>query len=108
MKIRLLGFRVQEAERARRAFEKSPVLLLQLLDNVPIAQNTAKIKNALLPGTPALQEQTALAVGITADDITPADHITALAVGLVLSIEAFSVCTPKKGRCSNTQRTPAG
>src|SRR5258706_914891 len=52
--------------------------------------------------------QSAPRVGTTAEDVTPADHIIALAIGLAFCIEAFSVCTPKKGRCSNNQRSPAG
>ena len=47
-------------------------------------------------------------VGTTADDVTPADHMIALAIGLDCCIEALSVCTPKKGRCSNSHRVPAG
>src|SRR6266849_10872504 len=94
--------------RARRAFEKSPARLVQLLDNVPTAQNIATRRNNLLPGTPERHAQSAPRVGRTAEDATPADHMIALAIGLAFCIEAFSVCTPKKGRCSNTQRMPAG
>ena len=78
-------------ERARCALEKSPVLLLQLLERVAIAQITAKIRNNLLPGTPALHAQTAPRVGTTAEDVTPADHMIALASGVACCIEAFSV-----------------
>jgi len=73
-----------------------------------MAQNTAKIRNSLLPGTRAFHAQTALRVGTTAEDVTPADHMMAFDIELAFCIEAFSVCTPKKGRCSNTQRIPAG
>src|SRR5216684_8854655 len=94
--------------RARRAFEKSPVRLVQLLANVPTAQNSATRKNNLLHGTPERHAQSAPRVGTTAEDVTPADHIIALAIGLASCMEGFSVCTPKKGRCSNNQRSPAG
>ena len=87
---------------------KSPVWLLQLLDKVPIAHNTAKIENGLLPGTAALQAQSALAVGTNADEVTPADHMIALAEGLAFCMDAFSVCTPKNGSRSNSQRIPVG
>src|ERR1039457_6037144 len=97
-----------EGLRARRALEKSPVRLLQLLANVPIAQNTANKRNRVLPGTLALQVQSALSVGTTAEEVTPADHIIALAIGLAFCIDAFSVCTPKNGRCTNNHRRPAG
>jgi len=60
--------------------------LLQLLESVPIAQNTAKMRNSLLPGMPALQAQTVLRVGTTAEDVTPADHMVALAIGLAFCI----------------------
>lgn len=82
--------------------------LVQLLANAPTAQIAAKIRNNLLPGIPARQVQSTPRVGNTADEVTPADHMIALAIGLALCIEAFSVCTPKKGRCSNTHRRPAG
>jgi hypothetical protein len=76
---------------ARLALEKSPVLLLQLLERVAIAQITAKIRNNSLPGTPVLHAQTAPTVGTTAEDVTPADHMIALARGVACCIEAFSV-----------------
>ena len=79
-----------------------------MLASVPIAQNTAKRRNSLLPGRLALLAQNAPSVGTTADEVTPADHMNALAIGLAFCIEALSVCTPKKGRCSNTHRRPAG
>ena len=60
---------------------KSPLWLLSLLESVPIAQNAAKIRNSLLPGMPILQAQMLLRVGTTAEDITPAHHMMALAVG---------------------------
>ncbi len=82
--------------------------LVQLLAKAPIAQITAKIRNGLLAGTFARHAQTAPRVGTTADDVTPADHMIALAIGLAFCIEVLSVCTPKKGRCSNTHRRPAG
>src|SRR6266568_3564105 len=69
---------------------------------------TANRKNSLLPGTPERQAQNAPRLGTTAEDVTPADHIIALAIGLAFCMEGFSVCTPKKGRCSNNQRSPAG
>ena len=82
--------------------------LVQLLAKVAIAQITAKIKNGVLPGTPARHAHTAPKVGTAADDVTPADHMIAFAIGLAACIDAFSVCTPKKGRCSNSHRRPAG
>jgi len=60
-----------------------------LLDNVPIAQTPAKTRNSLLPGTPTLQAQTVLSVGTTAEDVTPADHMMAFAIGVAFSIEAL-------------------
>src|SRR6267154_3195794 len=86
--------------RARRAFEKSPARLVQLLANVPRAQKSAARKNNLPHGTPANHAQSAPRVGTTAEDVTPANHIIALATGLAPCMEVFSVCTPKKGRCS--------
>ena len=82
--------------------------LVQLLANVAIAQIAAKIRNSLLPGIPARQAQSAPKVGTTAEEVTPADHMIAFAIGLAFCIDVFSVCTPKKGRCSNTHRRPAG
>jgi hypothetical protein len=79
-----------------------------LLANVPKAQNTANRKNNPLQGTPECQAQNALKAGRMAEDVTPADHIRALAPGLALRIESFSVWTPKKGRCSKIQRSPGG
>src|SRR2546429_9335937 len=61
-----------------------------------------------LPWTPERHAQSAPSVGTTAEAVTPADHMIALAIGLAFCIEAFSVCTPKKGRCSNNHRSPAG
>jgi hypothetical protein len=75
---------------------------------VPKAQNRANRKATLLPGTPERQAQNALKVGMMAEDVTPADHIRALAAGLTFYMESFSVCTPKKGRCSKIQRRPGG
>jgi hypothetical protein len=43
-----------------------------------------------------------------AEEVTPADHIRALALGLAFCIDNFSVCTPKKGRRSKIQRSPVG
>src|SRR5467141_1149950 len=94
--------------RAPRAFEKSPGRLVQLLANVPTAQNSATRRNNLLPGAPEHHAQSAPRVGTKADDVTPADHMIALTIGLAFCMEAFSVCTPKKGRCSNNHRSPAG
>jgi hypothetical protein len=62
-----------------------------LLDSVPIAQNVAKIRNSALPGMRALQAYSALSVGTTAEEVTPADHMIALARGLAFCIEDFSV-----------------
>src|SRR2546427_2626951 len=93
--------------RARRAFEKSPARLVQLLANVPTPQNSATKKNNSLHGTPERHAQSAPRVGTTAEDVTPADHIIALAIGLAFCIETLSVVTPKKGRGSNNQRCPA-
>ena len=82
--------------------------LVQLLARVAIAQITAKIRNSLLPGTPERHAQSAPKVGTTAEEVTPADHMIAFAIGLAFCIEGLSVCTPKKGRCSKTHRRPAG
>jgi len=68
-----------------------------------MAQMTANIRNSLLPGTLALQAQSALSVGTTADDVTPADHMIALAMGLACCIEAFSA-----GGTGNPEAYPAG
>jgi len=84
------------------------VRLVQLLANVPKAQNTANGENHPLQGTSERQAEKALIVGMTADEATPADHIRARAPGLAFCIEIFSVCTPKKGRCSKIQRSPGG
>src|SRR2546430_6946923 len=73
-----------------------------------LAQNSANRRNSLLPGTPERQAQNAPRLGTTAEEVTPADHMIALAIGVAFCIEAFSVCTPKKGRCSNNHRSPAG
>jgi len=43
----------------------------------------------LLPGTPTPQAQTVLSVGTTAEDVTPADHMMAFAIGVAFSIEAL-------------------
>ena len=98
----------QDCPSARFAFEKSPVGLVQLLANVPNPQKTANTKNRPLPGTRERQAQKTATVGMTAEEVTPAAHIAALAAGLALCIEIFSVCTPKKGRCSKIQRRPGG
>ena len=82
--------------------------LVQLLAKVAVAQVTAKIRKGLLAGMPARQAQSAPSVGMMADEVTPADHMIAFAMGLAICMEVFSVCTPKKGKCSNTQRRPAG
>jgi len=79
-----------------------------LLANVPKAQNRANREKNLLQGTPQRQAQNALRLGVMAEDVTPADHIRALAPGLALCIESFSVCTPKKGKRSKIQRNPGG
>jgi len=79
-----------------------------LLANVPKAQNRANRKNNLLQGTPESQTQNAPKVGVMAEEVTPADHIRALAPGLTCCIDSFSVCTPKKGRRSKIQRSPGG
>jgi hypothetical protein len=84
------------------------VRLVQLLARVATAQMTAKIRNGLLAGTPERHAHKAPSVGTSAEELTPADHMIAFAIGLAFCIEAFSVCTPKKGRCSNTHRRPAG
>ncbi|MGH9530624.1 MAG: hypothetical protein ACRD2S_11990, partial [Terriglobales bacterium] len=76
--------------------EKSPVRLVQLLASVAAPHIRANGKNHPLPGTAYRQAINALSAGTAADDDTPADHITALAVGLAFCIESFSVCTPKK------------
>jgi len=47
-------------------------------------------------GTPERQAQSAPRVGTTAEDVTPADHIIALAIGLAFCIEAFSVALQRK------------
>src|SRR5216684_1776660 len=99
---------IQECSRARFAFEKSPVRLVQLLANVPKAQKIANRKNSPAPGTRERQAHNIANVGTTAEDVTPAAHMTALAAGPAFCIEAFSVCTPKKGRCSKIQRSPGG
>src|SRR5258708_36653720 len=52
-------------ERARRAFELSPVRPLPLLVSGPIAPNAPKIRNNLLPGTPACHAEKALQLGTT-------------------------------------------
>jgi hypothetical protein len=62
-------------------------------------------KNNLLLGMPECQAQNALKVGMMAEDVTPADHMRALAPGLARCIESFSVSTPKKGRRSKIQRS---
>ena len=82
--------------------------LVQLLANDPTAQNSAVRKNSLLQGTSECHAQSAPKVGTTVEDVTPADHIIALAIGLAFCIEVFSVCTPKEGRCWNNQRRPPG
>ncbi len=82
--------------------------LVQLLANVPTAQIRANRQNHPLPGTPQRQAKKALSVGTTAEDVTPAAHMRALASGLAFCIETFSVCTPKKGRRSKIQRSPGG
>ena len=82
--------------------------LVQLLANVPKAQKMAKRKNSPLPGTRERQAQNVAKVGTTAEDVTPAAHMTAFALGLAFCIEAFSVCTPKKGKWSKIQRSPGG
>jgi len=84
------------------------VRLVQLLANVANAQPDANKQNHPLRGTAQSQAHNAANVGMMAEEVTPADHIKALAPGLALSIETLSVCTPKKGRCSKTQRTPQG
>jgi hypothetical protein len=88
--------------------EKSPVRLVQLLAKVPNAQNSANRKNNELQGMLKRQAKNAPTVGIMAEEVTPADHIRALASGLTFCMESFSVCTPKKGRRSNIQRSPPG
>ena len=83
------------------ALALASVRLLQLLDSVPIAQNTAKIRNSLLPGMWALKAQTVLRVGTTAGkDVTPADHMKAFALGLAFCIEALSGRMPNNGETS--------
>jgi hypothetical protein len=62
-----------------------------LLDKVPIAQNSAKTRNGRLAGTAARHAQSAPSVGTIAEEVTPADHMIALAVGLAFCIDAFSV-----------------
>ena len=57
---------------------------------------------------PDLHDHVADNMGTTAEDVTPADHITAFVIGLARCMEAFSVCTPKKGRCWNTHFNPPG
>jgi hypothetical protein len=79
-----------------------------LLANVPKAQSNVNSKNDPLQGIPERQAQNALKVGVMAEEVTPADHIRALALGLAFCIEKFSVCTPKKGRRSKIQRSPIG
>src|SRR6267143_5566378 len=73
--------------RALRAFEKSPTRLVQLLAKIPTAQNSATRRNNLLPSTPERQAQSAPSVGTTAEAVTPADHMIALAIGLAFCIE---------------------
>src|SRR5207247_8842331 len=94
--------------RAHLALAYSPERLAQLLGKGPAAQNSASRRNSLLPGTPERQAQKAPRLATTAEDVTRADHIIALAIGLAFCMEACSVCTPKKGRCSNNHRSPAG
>ena len=84
------------------------MLLVQPLANVPKAQSKENRKNDLPQGIPACQAQNAPKVGTMAEEVTPADHIRALALGLAFCIEKFSVCTPKKGRRSKIQRSPIG
>jgi hypothetical protein len=55
------------------------VPLVQLLARVPKAQNKANGKNQRLQGTPKRQAKKALRVGITAEEVTPADHMSAVA-----------------------------
>jgi translation initiation factor 2B subunit (eIF-2B alpha/beta/delta family) len=67
------------------------VRLVQLLANVPKAQNTANRENHPLRGTPECQAKKELNVGMMAEDVTPADYIRALARELALCMETFSV-----------------
>jgi hypothetical protein len=55
------------------------VRLLQLLANVPKDQNRANKKNNRLNGTPECRAQNTPKVGTIAEEVTPADHIKALA-----------------------------